>query len=110
MSPDQNQNHALASDVDTMDRVCERLRRAGITATVEYPGFISVRVEDNRTLNFGTANDDVWGCDYTTDDGENLPTPELFAVVPADSTDFNQIAYLIACAVTVARMRLTEQG
>jgi hypothetical protein len=81
---------------DILPAVVAKLAALGVTATVEYPGFIAVRISPEAAWNFGTANP-TWGGDLTTDWGRALDACDFG--IPRTSTDVDTLADRIAAVV-----------
>ncbi len=81
----------------TLEAVAQRLNREALHATVEYPGFIAIPIEDGRTWCFGTANEN-WGGDLMTADGSKVITA-VDCGVPSTTEDVETVALAILSAL-----------
>lgn len=75
-------------------RVCDALRKAGIMASWEYPGYIRIATEPSGAWAFGTVNG-PWGGDWTAADGQTLTSVTL----PTPAEDLPAVVAAIAAAV-----------
>lgn len=74
-----------------------------IKATVEYPGFIAIDIDDSLALHCGD-NGDVWACDVVTrGDGECVESMEADHRVPRGSSDADVIASFIISSLAKAK-------
>jgi hypothetical protein len=72
-----------------LQTVVAALAKRGITATVEYPGFLQVSAGAGRDWNIGTANP-TWGADLVSGLGDVMQSANLG--IPSTSTDVERIA------------------
>lgn len=80
--------------IDTMQAVVGILNSRGFSASLEYPGFVCVRLGTNETANFGTVNG-PWGGDITDTDGAYSQGLTMPKQIQGDSTNAEAIAAAI---------------
>lgn len=91
--------HDHAQTLSTVpERVIARLAQDGLTATWEYPGYVSIpAATPGRTWAFGTANE-TWAGDYGAEDGSRV-IAAVNTGIASDSDDVEAIAAAILAAV-----------
>lgn len=96
--PDCIHDHArVLSDVP--ERVIARLAQDGLTATWEYPGYLSIPGSaPGSAWQFGTANG-TWGGDYAYAADGSRVLEVVTTPIQADSDDVEAIAAAIRAAV-----------
>jgi hypothetical protein len=83
--------------VEIIQAVTERLVASGYDATMEYPGYIAVKVGD-LSFAFGDANE-TWAGDIETADVGGVVVTD----VPSDSTNVEKIAVAIELAIEACK-------
>jgi hypothetical protein len=87
--------------LELAEAVTAELSRRGVSATLEYPGYISLAISPAVHLECGTANG-TWDCDVT-DYGDDWSVAETIpSDIPASCQDVQQIANHLACTFTAA--------
>ena len=103
--------------LETMQAVVEALAERNVDATLEYPGFIAVDLNeqsgyaaglDGRSLHFGDANDTISADLVVADEVESAVDSDI----PRDSTDVGRIAEFIHATVcqTVLQAHIRSTG
>ncbi len=85
--------------LETMEAVVHELVRRGVSATLEYPGFMAIYVR-GTAIHYGDANETLAGDVMSDDLTEVLETME--SSIPSSCDDIQRIADHIACDYTTA--------
>lgn len=89
----------------THRRVVELLIERGISATYEYPGYIAVEIDANRTATFGVNNPPYWTGYLVTADHANVLDSVWLPAIVIESTDVNLLTTSIQNAVRLRQLR-----
>lgn len=79
--------------LETMLAVTHELKILGLDASLEFPGYIEITLDNGDTFHCGDANDTI-ACDLVGVDSEILGSLE--SDIPRDSGDVKRIAQFIA--------------
>ena len=100
----QRNTETTGMTLETMQTLVEELRRRAVPATLEYPGFICVRVSATGTeFHWGGAHE-MFGADVFEVPfyASSAPDEYIDSDIPSNSTDVIRLADFIACAFTEA--------